>query len=34
MRDAVYVVKMSLNVIPKVNEALATNGAYDIIAKV
>ena len=34
MRDAVYVVKMSLNVIPEVKEALVTNGAYDIIARV
>ena len=34
MRDAIYVVKMSLNVIPKVNEAPVTNGAYDIIARV
>ncbi|MDH5703894.1 MAG: Lrp/AsnC ligand binding domain-containing protein [Aigarchaeota archaeon] len=34
MRDAVYVVKMSLNVIPEVKEALVTNGAYDIVARV
>jgi DNA-binding Lrp family transcriptional regulator len=34
MRDAVYVDKMSLNVIPEVKEALVTNGAYDIIARV
>ena len=34
MRDAVYVVKMSLNVIPEVKEALVTNGAYDIVAGV
>lgn len=34
MRDAVYDVKRSLNMIPEVKEAHVMNGVYDIIARV